>query len=46
MKYKITKQTTWTVEAIPVQKRKRSTGEQAPKQSVIKKVIQIINQRK
>ena len=46
MKIKITKQTTRTVEITPVQKRKRSTGEQVPKQSVIQKAIQIINQRK
>ena len=44
MKVKITKQTTRTIEIIPVQKRKRSTGEQAPKQSVIHKAIQIITQ--
>lgn len=43
MKIKLTKQTTWTVETTPVQKRKRPTGGQAPQQSIFQKAIKIIN---
>lgn len=45
MKVKITKQTTWTVEIIPVQKRKRPTGGK-PQQSTNLNTIQIITQHK
>ena len=47
MKIKVTKQTTWTVETAPVQKGKRSTGEQKPKQqNVIQNSIRIITKKK
>lgn len=42
MRVKVIKQTTWTIETIPVQKRKRSTGEQSPEQNVILNTIKII----
>lgn len=45
MKVKITRQTTWSVEITPAQKRKRPTGGK-PQQSIIQKTIQIITQRK
>lgn len=46
MKVKVTKQTTWTVETIPVQKRKCPTGGQKPRQSIVQKAIKIINKIK
>lgn len=45
MRIKITKQTTWTMEITPVQKRKCPTGGN-PKQSIIKNTIHIITKHK